>query len=78
MSEEGAIRNISDTAIRAAMYRARETERPGALFRDPFAARRERLPLLLRLIAMLPESSGPQGNRPWSGICLLENNSQSS
>jgi len=36
------------------------------------AARAKRLPLWLRLIALLPESSGPQGNRPWSGICLLE------
>ena len=36
------------------------------------AARAKRLPFLLRLIAMLPESSGPQGNRPWSGICLME------
>jgi len=36
------------------------------------AARAKRLPFLLRLVAMLPESSGPQGNRPWSGICLLE------
>ncbi len=35
-------------------------------------ARHNRLPLLLRLFAILPESSGPQGNRPWSGICLLE------
>ncbi|HSP92964.1 MAG TPA: SAM-dependent methyltransferase [Thermoanaerobaculia bacterium] len=35
-------------------------------------ARRKRLPFLLRLIAMLPESSGRQGKRPWSGICLLE------
>jgi len=33
------IRNISDTAMLAAVYRARETERPDALFRDPFAAR---------------------------------------
>jgi methyltransferase (TIGR00027 family) len=36
------------------------------------AARAKRLPFLLRMIAILPESSGPQGNRPWSGICLLE------
>jgi methyltransferase (TIGR00027 family) len=36
------------------------------------AARHRRLPLLLRLVAILPESSGPQGNRPWSGICLLK------
>ena len=40
MSEtEPLIRNISDTARWAAVYRARETERPDALFRDPFARR---------------------------------------
>ena len=33
------IRNISDTARWVATYRARETERPNALFRDPFAKR---------------------------------------
>jgi methyltransferase (TIGR00027 family) len=33
------IRNISDTALLAAVYRARENERPDALFRDPFARR---------------------------------------
>ena len=33
------IHNISDTARWAAVYRARETERPDALFRDPFARR---------------------------------------
>ena len=31
------VRNISDTACWAAIYRARETDRPDALFRDPFA-----------------------------------------
>jgi methyltransferase (TIGR00027 family) len=36
---EPAIRNISDTANWAAAYRARETDRPDALFRDPFARR---------------------------------------
>jgi len=36
---EPTIRNISDTAIWAAIYRAREMERPNALFRDPFAKR---------------------------------------
>jgi len=30
-----------------------------------------RLPLALRMFAMLPESSGPQGRRPWSAVCLL-------
>ncbi len=33
------IRNISDTALWVAAYRARETERPDALFRDPLARR---------------------------------------
>ena len=33
------IRNISDTALLAAVYRARESERPNALFDDPFARR---------------------------------------
>ena len=36
------------------------------------AARKlNRLPLFLRMIAMLPESNGPQGSRPWSAVCLL-------
>lgn len=33
------IRGISDTALWVAMYRAGETDRPDALFRDPFARR---------------------------------------
>ena len=33
------IRNISDTALLAAVYRARENEHPEALFHDPFAHR---------------------------------------
>src|SRR3974390_288427 len=36
---EPLIRNISDTAFWAAIYRARETEQPNPLFRDPFARR---------------------------------------
>jgi methyltransferase (TIGR00027 family) len=39
VSTEPLIRNISDTACWAAIYRARETDRPDALFRDPFARR---------------------------------------
>ncbi len=35
------------------------------------AARLRRLPLWMRLLALLPESTGAQGSRPWSGICLL-------
>lgn len=36
-SEEPLIRNISDTALWVAVFRARETERQDALFRDTFA-----------------------------------------
>jgi len=34
---ERLIRNISDTALWVAVYRARENDRPDALFRDPYA-----------------------------------------
>ena len=30
-----------------------------------------RLPLALRMMAMLPESDGAQGSRPWSAVCLF-------
>jgi|KBSMisStandDraft_5_1062788.scaffolds.fasta_scaffold101308_2 methyltransferase (TIGR00027 family) len=30
-----------------------------------------RLPFALRMFAMLPESDGAQGSRPWSGVCLF-------
>ena len=36
---ESQIRNISDTARWVAVYRARESDRPDAVFRDPFARR---------------------------------------
>jgi hypothetical protein len=35
------------------------------------AHRLSRLPLMLRLFAMLPESNGPQGSRPWSAVVQL-------
>jgi methyltransferase (TIGR00027 family) len=35
------------------------------------AAGLRRLPLGLRLTALLPESKGRQGSRPWSAVCLL-------
>jgi methyltransferase (TIGR00027 family) len=38
-AKEPLIRNISDTARWVAAYRARETERPDAVFRDPYARR---------------------------------------
>jgi methyltransferase (TIGR00027 family) len=38
-SDDGLIRNVSDTARLVAIDRAVESERPDALFRDPFARR---------------------------------------
>ena len=35
------------------------------------AARLERLPLSMRMFALFPESTGAQGSRPWSAVCLL-------
>src|SRR5262249_3831303 len=35
------------------------------------AARLKRLSFWMRLIALLPESAGAQGSRPWAGVCLL-------
>jgi len=37
MTHEPAIRNVSDTALWMAYYRAQETDRPDALFKDPLA-----------------------------------------
>ncbi|HEX7371020.1 MAG TPA: SAM-dependent methyltransferase, partial [Rhodanobacteraceae bacterium] len=37
MTEASHIRNVSDTARWVAIYRAMESERPDALFRDPYA-----------------------------------------
>lgn len=39
MSEESPVRGISDTAAWVAMYRSKESERPDAAFRDPYARR---------------------------------------
>ncbi len=36
------------------------------------AARFKRPPFALRLLALLPERKSPQGNRPWSGVCLFK------
>jgi methyltransferase (TIGR00027 family) len=35
------------------------------------AAKLGRLPLALRMLAMLPETSAATGDRPWSAVCLL-------
>ena len=39
MAEPNPIRNVSDTALWVAVYRAMETERSDALFSDPYARR---------------------------------------
>src|SRR5919199_1159929 len=39
MSSSGRIENVSDTARWVAVYRAMETARPDAIFRDPYAER---------------------------------------
>jgi methyltransferase (TIGR00027 family) len=39
MSDANPIRNVSDTALWVAIYRAMESERPDALFHDPYARR---------------------------------------
>lgn len=35
------------------------------------AAKLKRLSLLMRLVAMLPQSNGRQGSRPWAAICRV-------
>jgi methyltransferase (TIGR00027 family) len=35
------------------------------------SARFKRPPFALRLLSHLPERKGPQGSRPWSGVCLM-------
>ena len=40
------------------------------------AAKLGRLPLALRMFAMLPESDGAQGSRPWSAVCLFAREAQ--
>jgi len=39
MEDAGSIRNVSDTALWVAIYRAMESERSDAIFRDPHARR---------------------------------------
>ncbi|HTA64374.1 MAG TPA: SAM-dependent methyltransferase [Xanthomonadaceae bacterium] len=39
MTDPTSIRNVSDTALWVAVYRAMESERPDALFHDPYARR---------------------------------------
>jgi methyltransferase (TIGR00027 family) len=41
------------------------------------AAKLGRLPFAMRMLAMLPESDGAQGRRPWSAVCLFARSSGS-
>jgi methyltransferase (TIGR00027 family) len=62
-SAQAVVRNISDTARWAAVFRARETERPDALFRDPFAER------LAGKIGVDIANTLPQGNsHAWAWV----------
>src|SRR5713226_9252904 len=68
MSEpESRIRNISDTARWVAVYRARETERTDAVFRDPFARRLagERGEQIAASISFAEKNSWPFVARTW-------------
>jgi methyltransferase (TIGR00027 family) len=68
MSEpESGIRNISDTARWVAVYRARETERADAVFRDPFARRLagERGEQIAASMSFAEKNSWPFVARTW-------------
>ena len=64
---ESPIRNVSDTARWVAVYRARETERPDAVFRDPFARRLagERGEQIARTMRFAEKNSWPFVARTW-------------
>jgi methyltransferase (TIGR00027 family) len=62
-TSEPLIRNISDTARWVAVYRARETERPDAIFRDVFARR-----LAGERGEQIAQSMPLGGNNDWSMI----------
>ena len=64
---ESQIRNISDTARWVAVYRARESERRDAVFRDPFARRLagERGEQIAASIAFMEKNSWPFVARTW-------------
>lgn len=64
---ESPIHNISDTARWVAVYRARESERPDAVFRDPFAQRLagERGQQIAASIPFAEKNSWPFVARTW-------------
>src|SRR5215472_12507066 len=64
---ESRIRNICDTARWVAVYRARETERKDAVFRDPFARRLagERGEQIAASMSFAEKNSWPFVTRTW-------------
>jgi len=64
---DSQIRNISDTARWVAVYRARETERPDAVFRDPFARKLagEHGEQIAVSIPFMEKNSWPMVARTW-------------
>jgi methyltransferase (TIGR00027 family) len=68
MSTTSSIRNISDTALWVAIYRARESERPDAIFKDPFARRLagERGQKIANEITSTKQPAWPFVARTWS------------
>jgi len=58
--EESKLRNVSDTALWVAVYRARETERKDAVFRDPWARR-----LAGERGARIAAQLAPPGKQDW-------------
>ena len=65
---DSQIRGISDTARWVAVYRARESERPDAVFRDPFARRLagERGEQIAASIRFAEKNSWPFVARTWA------------
>src|ERR1700761_2564405 len=61
------IHDISDTARWVAVYRARESARPDAVFRDPFAERLagDRGKQIAAAIPFAAKNSWPFGARTW-------------
>jgi methyltransferase (TIGR00027 family) len=70
---EPLIRNVSDTARWVAVYRARESERPDAHFRDPFARRLagERGEQIARSMPVGRDTAWSMVTRTWLGDQLI-------
>jgi methyltransferase (TIGR00027 family) len=71
---EPLIRNVSDTALWVAVYRARESQRPDALFNDPYA---ERLAgdRGVKIVESMPDQAKhgwPMVARTWLGDRMIE------